>query len=93
MPSFEPPEVPQPKRQPPPQRGPQNVDDIVVGKGHGDTSIPEYADGGDQNVAVNVDQLTPENRKSAAELIDAFGEETVAKLFSSAWQTREDALN
>lgn len=33
------------------------MDDIVVGKGHGDTSIPEYADGDNQNAnaATNVD--------------------------------------
>lgn len=67
--------------------GPKNVDDIVVGKGHGDTSIPEYADGQDPNAgaANHIDALSPENRKNASSLIDVFGEQIVAKLFSSTW--------
>jgi len=66
--------------------GPKNVDDIVVGKGHGDTSIPEYADGQDPNAGANqIDALSPEHRKDASSLIDVFGEQTVAKLFSSTW--------
>ena len=57
--------------------------------------MTEYPEGEDPNqmAAQNVDQLSHENRKNASQLIDAFGEEVVAKLFSKTWQTREDALN
>lgn len=65
MPAFNPPPVPvQPKQ----QRGPVNVDDIVVGKGHGENIMTEYPDGEDPNqmAAQNVDQLSNENRKNAS---------------------------
>lgn len=91
MPSFNPPPVPEK----PKNRGPINVDDIVVGKGHGENLMTEYPEGEDPNqlAAQHVDKLSDENRKNASQLVEAFGEEIVAKLFSKTWQTKEDALN
>ena len=49
--------------------------------------MTEYADGEDPNsgAAKNIDELSHENRKNASSLIDVFGEQTVAKLFSTSW--------
>ena len=56
--------------------------------------MSEYPDGEDGSQFVGkVDQLSADNRKNASPLIDLFGEETVAKLFASTWQLREEALN
>ena len=80
--------------EPPQMNVPLDVDAMVIPTMSGGTGnqMSEYPEGQEPEMDMQAEQLTPELRKEAADVIDFFGEPLVQKLYSRTWQLREEAI-